>query len=160
MDTTIPSLRRSSKHPLPGIGLNDPLHGRQACPEFNSFHQGVGQVSPREGLFSCRSVPKRGQICYIPALSQSLNDSAAPCVTSGCSSIFDFTMIATCRYQWYNHNSKNATSTSLVYITLQPNCTTLESYVQTGFLFPEQSQISTIPSYSINSSRAITIALV
>ena len=64
-------------------------------------------------------------------------------------------MIATCRYQWYNHNSKNVTS--LVYITLQPNCTTLESYVQTGLLFPEQSQISTIPSYSINSSRAITI---
>ena len=23
------------------------LHGRQACPEFNSFHQGVGQIYPR-----------------------------------------------------------------------------------------------------------------
>ena len=34
-------------HPLPEIGLDDPLHGRQACPEFNSFHEGVGQISPR-----------------------------------------------------------------------------------------------------------------
>ena len=29
-DTTIPSLGRSLKHPRPGIGLHDPLHGRQA----------------------------------------------------------------------------------------------------------------------------------
>ena len=45
-DTTIPSSWRSPKQPLPGIGLHDPLHGRQACPEFNSFYQGVGQIYP------------------------------------------------------------------------------------------------------------------
>ena len=56
-DTTIPSPGRSPKQPLPGIGLHDPLHGRQACPEFNSLHQGVGQISPREGLLSCRPLP-------------------------------------------------------------------------------------------------------
>ena len=43
----------------------------------NLFHQGVGQISAREGLFSCRLFPKRGQICYIPPpLPQSLNGSA------------------------------------------------------------------------------------
>ena len=56
-DTTIPSPGRSPKQPLPGIGLHDPLHGRQACPEFNSLYQGVGQISPREGLLSCRPLP-------------------------------------------------------------------------------------------------------
>ena len=35
------------KHPFPGIGLHVPLHGRQACPESNSFHRGVGQICPR-----------------------------------------------------------------------------------------------------------------
>ena len=65
-DSTIPSPRWSSKQPLPGIGLHDPLHDRQAYPEFASFHQGVGQICPREGLFSCRPLPKRGQICDIP----------------------------------------------------------------------------------------------
>ena len=74
-DTTIPSPEMASKQSLPGIGLHDPLHGRQACPGFNSSHQGVGQISPREGLFLCRSLPKRGQICDIPAPPQSLNDS-------------------------------------------------------------------------------------
>ena len=48
-DTTIVSSGRSPKQPLPGIGLHDPLHGRQACPKFNSFHEGIGQISPREG---------------------------------------------------------------------------------------------------------------
>ena len=65
-DTTIPSQGWSTKQSLPGIGLHDPLHGRQACPEFTSFHQGVGQICPREGLFSCRPLPKRGQTCDIP----------------------------------------------------------------------------------------------
>ena len=46
-DTTIPSPGRSPKQPLPGVGLHDPLHGRQACPESNSFHQGVSQIYPR-----------------------------------------------------------------------------------------------------------------
>ena len=75
-DTTIPSPWMARKQPLLGIGLHYHLHGRQACPEFNSFHQGVGQISPPEGLFSCRPHSKRGQICYIPAPPpQSLNDS-------------------------------------------------------------------------------------
>ena len=51
-DTNIPSPGRSSKQSDPGIGLHDPLHTRQACPEFNSFHQGVGQICPRKGLYS------------------------------------------------------------------------------------------------------------
>ena len=46
-DTTIPSPERSPKQLLPGIGLHDPLHGRQACTEINSVHQEVGQISPR-----------------------------------------------------------------------------------------------------------------
>ena len=68
-DTTISSPGRSPKQPLPGMRLHDPLHGRQACPEFIAFDQGVGQICPRYGLFSCRSLPKRGQIFYIPAPS-------------------------------------------------------------------------------------------
>ena len=60
----------------PGIGLHNPLHGRQACPELNSFHQGVGQIRPPEGLFSCSPLSKRGKNCYIPTSPlQSLNDS-------------------------------------------------------------------------------------
>ena len=59
-DTTISSPGRSPKQPFPGIGLHDSLHGRQACPEFSSFHQEVGKTSPREGLFSCCSFPKTG----------------------------------------------------------------------------------------------------
>ena len=76
-DTTITSPGRSPKQPLPGTGLHDLPHGRQACSKFISFHEGVGQISPREGLLSCRPLPKRGQICDIPALPprQSLNDS-------------------------------------------------------------------------------------
>ena len=46
-DTTTSSPGRSPKHPLPEIGLQDPLHGGQACPESNSVHQGVGQICPR-----------------------------------------------------------------------------------------------------------------
>ena len=46
-DMTIPSPGRSPKHHLPGIELHDPLHGRQAYPKINSFHQGVGQICPR-----------------------------------------------------------------------------------------------------------------
>ena len=66
-DTTIPSPETAPKQPLPGIGLHDPLHGRQACSEFNPFHQVVGQISPPEGLLLCRPLPQRGQICYIPS---------------------------------------------------------------------------------------------
>ena len=50
-DTTISSPGMATKQPLPGIGLHDSLHGRLACSEFNSFHQGVDQISSREGLF-------------------------------------------------------------------------------------------------------------
>ena len=46
-DTTIPSPWRSPKQSLLGIGLHDPLDGRQACLELNSFYQGVGQICPR-----------------------------------------------------------------------------------------------------------------
>ena len=70
--TRILSPRRSPKQPLPGIGLNDPLHGRQACPEFNSFHQGVGQV-PGRGCF--RTIPSRNGYKFLTSPSQSLNDS-------------------------------------------------------------------------------------
>ena len=75
-DTTILSPGRSPKQPRPGIGLHDPLHSRQACPEFNSFHQGVRKKNPREELFSCRPFPKRGKNCDISAPApQPLNDS-------------------------------------------------------------------------------------
>ena len=46
-DTTIMSPGRSPKQPLPRIGLHDPLHGRQVCPQFIAFDQGVGQIRPR-----------------------------------------------------------------------------------------------------------------
>ena len=46
-DTTIVSPERSPKQPLPGTGLHDPLHGRQACPESIAFDQEVGQICPR-----------------------------------------------------------------------------------------------------------------
>ena len=46
-DTTISSLGRSPKQPLPGMRLHDPLDGRQACPGFIAFDQGVGQTCPR-----------------------------------------------------------------------------------------------------------------
>ena len=72
-DTTISSPGRSPKQPLPGLRLHDPPHGRQACPEFIAFDQGVGQIYPRQELFSCRSLLKQGQIRYIPAPPQSLN---------------------------------------------------------------------------------------
>ena len=46
-DTIISSPGRSPKQTLPGIGLNDSLHGRQICPESIAFDQGVGQIYPR-----------------------------------------------------------------------------------------------------------------
>ena len=50
-DTTIPSPGRSSKQPLPGVGLYNPLHCRQDSLDFSSFHQGVGQTSHGKGYF-------------------------------------------------------------------------------------------------------------
>ena len=46
-DTTILSPGRSLKQPLPEIGLHDPLHGQQACPEFIAFDKGFGQICLR-----------------------------------------------------------------------------------------------------------------
>ena len=46
-DVTISSPGRSPKQSLPGIGLHDLLHGRQACPEFITFDQGSGQICSR-----------------------------------------------------------------------------------------------------------------
>ena len=40
-----------TKKNLPGIGLHDPVHGRQPCPEFNSFHQWVSKKVPSRGYF-------------------------------------------------------------------------------------------------------------
>ena len=83
-DTTISSPGRSPKRPLPGMRLHDPLHGRQACPKFIAFDQGVGQICPRSGLFSYRSLPKRGQICYTPPpppLSLNLSAALSSCFT-------------------------------------------------------------------------------
>ena len=45
------SLGRSPKQPLPRIGLHDPLHGRQACPELNSFNQGLVKYVPGRDYF-------------------------------------------------------------------------------------------------------------
>ena len=56
-DTTIPSPVWSSKQSLSGIGLHDPLHGRQDCPEFTSFHQGMVKYVPGKGYF--RAVPSQ-----------------------------------------------------------------------------------------------------
>ena len=50
-DTTISSPRWSQKQPLPEIGLHDPLHGRQACPEFLAVDQGVVEYVPGRGCF-------------------------------------------------------------------------------------------------------------
>ena len=36
---------------------------------------GIRRFRPRQGLFSCRSLSRRGQICYIPSSLQSLNGS-------------------------------------------------------------------------------------
>ena len=46
-DTMFPSPGMTPKQPLPGIGLHDPLHGRQACHELNSFRERAGQMSPQ-----------------------------------------------------------------------------------------------------------------
>ena len=43
-----------TKQSLPGIELHDPLHGRQACPEFIAFDQGL-----------VKYVPGRSYICAV-----------------------------------------------------------------------------------------------
>ena len=76
-DTTISSPGWSPKQPLPRIGLHDLLYdGRQACPEFNLFHQrGWSNMSPGGAIF----VPfpfKTGTNSRHPRPPQSLNDSS------------------------------------------------------------------------------------
>ena len=62
--------------------LHDPVHGRQACPEFIAFDQGVDQVSGR-GYF--RTVPSQngGKLVTSPPPPQSLNGSGALVRRSG-----------------------------------------------------------------------------
>ena len=62
-DTMISSPARSPKQPLPGMRLHDPLHGRQACPEFIAFDKGVGQICPGRGYF--RAVPSQNGDKYV-----------------------------------------------------------------------------------------------
>ena len=70
-----PSPGRSPKQLLPGIGLHDPLHGRQACPESNSLHQRVGQI-PGRGFFRAVSSQNGGKnVTSPPPPPQSLNGS-------------------------------------------------------------------------------------
>ena len=45
-ETTISSPGRSPKQPLPGMRRHDPLHGRQACPEFIAFDRGLVKHVP------------------------------------------------------------------------------------------------------------------
>ena len=73
-DTTIPFPGWSPKQPLPRIGLHDLLYGRQACPEFNSFHQGWSNIS-RGGAIFVPSPFKTGTNLRHPRPPQSLNDS-------------------------------------------------------------------------------------
>ena len=73
-DTTISSPGSSPEQPLPGIRLHDPLHGRQACPEFIAFDRGVGQI-PVEAIF-VPFPPKTGtNLLHPPTTTKSLNGS-------------------------------------------------------------------------------------
>ena len=49
-----------------GIGLYHPLHGRQNCLEFSSFHQRGGSNKSPGGANFVPSLPRWGQICDIP----------------------------------------------------------------------------------------------
>ena len=44
-DDFVPGL--VTKMAFPGTRLHDPLHGRQACPEFIACDQGIGQICLR-----------------------------------------------------------------------------------------------------------------
>ena len=71
---TIRSPGWSPKQLLSGIGVRDHLRGRQACPEFDSFHQGLGQICPGGAIF-VPFPPKTGTNLRHPRPSQMLNDS-------------------------------------------------------------------------------------
>ena len=66
-DTTIPSPGRSPKQPLPGIGLQDPLHGRQACPEYiQLIPPGSWSDTSPVGAIIVPSRPKTGTNLFHP----------------------------------------------------------------------------------------------
>ena len=65
--TTISSPERSPKKPLPGIGLNDLLHGWQACTEFIVFDQGSVKYVPGRGYF--RAVPSKNEGKFVTSPS-------------------------------------------------------------------------------------------
>ena len=56
-DTTIPSPGRSPKQALPGIGLHDPLHGRQTCRNSTHFSRGLVKYVSGRGYF--RVIPSQ-----------------------------------------------------------------------------------------------------
>ena len=56
-DDSVPE--RSPKQPLPGIGLHDSLHGRQAYPELNSFITGLVKYIPGRDYFG--AVPSQNR---------------------------------------------------------------------------------------------------
>ena len=59
-DTTLLSLERSPKTTLPGIGLHDPLHGRQAFPQIQLIsREGWSNKSPGGAILG-PSPPKTG----------------------------------------------------------------------------------------------------
>ena len=51
MYVCISSPGRSPKQSLPGIGLHDTLHGRQACPEFTHLTRGLVKYVPGRDYF-------------------------------------------------------------------------------------------------------------
>ena len=65
-DTTISYPGRSSKQPLPRIGLHNPLHRRQACPDFIAFDQGVVKYVPGRRWFHAVSSQKGDKYVISP----------------------------------------------------------------------------------------------
>ena len=65
-----------SKQPLPalpGIGLHDLLHDRQACRKFYYFTLGFVRYAPGRGYF--RAVPSQNRDKFVASSPQLLNDS-------------------------------------------------------------------------------------
>ena len=66
-DTTISSPGGLPKQPLPGIGLHNPLHGRQACPEFTAFDQrGLVKYVPGRSDFGAVSSQNGDKLVTLP----------------------------------------------------------------------------------------------
>ena len=72
-DTTISFPGRSPKQPLPGIGLHDPLHDWQDCPEFIVFDIGGWSNMSPVGTIFVPFPPKTGNNLLHPRPCQSLN---------------------------------------------------------------------------------------